>query len=155
MPETLAPEQILAALPYQRPFLFVDEIHEIDEQHILGSYTFREDEFFYPAHFPDQPLTPGVILIECMAQIGLVSLGMHLWQQEGHLSFEQPPAIAFTSTEAEFLRPVFPGDKVTVRAEKVYFRLGKLKVRARMDAPTGQAIARATLAGMMIPVHEK
>ena len=58
-PELL--DQILALLPQQRPFRYVDEILEVDEQRIVGRYTFREDEWFYAGHFPGRPVTPGVI----------------------------------------------------------------------------------------------
>ena len=45
---------------------------------LVGAYRFREDEFFYRGHFPGRPITPGVILIETMAQIGVVAFGMYL-----------------------------------------------------------------------------
>ncbi|MDQ3230519.1 MAG: hypothetical protein M3Q07_01770, partial [Pseudobdellovibrionaceae bacterium] len=63
--------RILALVPQQKPFRFVDRIIEVDEQRIVGQYQFREDEWFYRGHFPGNPVTPGVILVECMAQIGL------------------------------------------------------------------------------------
>ncbi len=61
---------IISKLPYKKPFLFVDEILQIDEDGCTGSYTFPEDSDFYKGHFKDHPVTPGVILTECMAQIG-------------------------------------------------------------------------------------
>jgi 3-hydroxyacyl-[acyl-carrier-protein] dehydratase len=61
--QPLTPAQLLDLLPQQRPFRFVDEIVEVDEQRIVGRYTFREDEWFYAGHFPGRPITPGVILL--------------------------------------------------------------------------------------------
>ncbi len=61
--------EILALVPQQEPFRFIDEIVSIDEEKIVGAYRFREDAFFYRGHFPGNPITPGVILIETMAQI--------------------------------------------------------------------------------------
>ena len=62
----LTADEVLAALPQQEPFRFVDEILEIDEEHIVGSYRFRPEADFYRGHFPGNPVTPGVILIESM-----------------------------------------------------------------------------------------
>ena len=71
-------EQIISKLPYQHPFLFVDELTDISENGITGSYTFKKDDYFYQGHFKDNPITPGVILTETMAQIGVVCLGIYL-----------------------------------------------------------------------------
>ncbi len=71
-------DRVLEWLPYSEPFLFVDGFDHIDENGASGHYTFRHDQSFYQGHFPGNPVTPGVILIETMAQIGLVGLGMYL-----------------------------------------------------------------------------
>jgi len=62
-------ENIISLLPYQSPFLFIDDLHKIDEEGIIGTYTFHETSFFYRGHFKNNPVTPGVILTETMAQI--------------------------------------------------------------------------------------
>jgi 3-hydroxyacyl-[acyl-carrier-protein] dehydratase len=72
------PEEIIRNLPYQKPFLFVDELLEVSENGVTGTYTFLEDAFFYEGHFKENPITPGVILTETMAQIGVVCLGIYL-----------------------------------------------------------------------------
>ena len=64
---------ILDSIPQQEPFRFIDEILELSEDHILAAYRFREDADFYRGHFPGNPVTPGVILIETMAQSGVVA----------------------------------------------------------------------------------
>ena len=55
---------LLELLPQQEPFRFVDEIVEVDEEHIVARYTFRPDADFYRGHFPGNPITPGVLLTE-------------------------------------------------------------------------------------------
>jgi 3-hydroxyacyl-[acyl-carrier-protein] dehydratase len=75
----LTPQQILAALPYSKPFLFVDELVSLSPNQAVGHYTYRPDEFFYAGHFVGKPVTPGVILLETMAQIGGVALGFIYW----------------------------------------------------------------------------
>ncbi len=92
---------IIALLPYQKPFLFVDGIDAISEEGVTGHYTFNKDEFFYKGHFKNNPITPGVILTECMAQIGLVCLGIYLLQDE--LKTSSKPQIALTVASNGFL----------------------------------------------------
>ena len=91
-------QEIISRLPYESPFLFVDELQEADENGIKGSYTFKNDEYFYQGHFKDNPITPGVILIETMAQIGLVSFGIFLVKDK----VDKIPPFAFTSSTKWF-----------------------------------------------------
>ncbi|WP_375325379.1 3-hydroxyacyl-ACP dehydratase FabZ family protein [Flagellimonas sp. GZD32] len=139
--------EIIALLPYQRPFLFVDDIDTITENNIMGHYTFREDEFFYEGHFKNNPVTPGVILTECMAQIGLVCLGIYL-MKDG-LKKSQKPQIALTSHQMDFYVPVSPGQKVHVHSEKEVFRFNKLKCNVKMLTEDGDLIARGLISGML------
>ena len=81
-------EEVLSLIPQQYPFRFIDGILEMDEEHIVGTYRFREDEYFYRGHFPSQPITPGVILIETMAQTGVVAFGIYQLIRQG-MSFDQ------------------------------------------------------------------
>src|SRR3970282_2969175 len=101
-------QEIIAQLPYSKPFLFVDEIIRIDENGVEGDYTFDENSDFYKGHFKDFPVTPGVILTEVMAQIGVVCLGIYLLTD----TFNKNMSIALTSNEIAFLKPVFPNEKV-------------------------------------------
>jgi 3-hydroxyacyl-[acyl-carrier-protein] dehydratase len=138
-------EQILALLPYAPPFLFVDELLSIDENGVTGTYIYNPDADFYKGHFKDYPVTPGVILTETMAQTGLVCLGIYLLED----AIDSTIAVALTSAETEFLKPVFPGEKVTVTSEKIYFRFGKLKCRTQMKNEKGETVCTATIAGML------
>lgn len=139
--------QIIELLPYQKPFLFVDGIDEVSDKDIQGHYTFKEDESFYEGHFKDSPLTPGVILTECMAQIGLVCLGIFILKDR--LQEHQKPQIAFTSYQMDFYLPVFPGQKVTVQSEKEVFRFNKLRCKVKMKTEEGELIARGKMSGMI------
>jgi len=136
---------IIAQLPYSEPFLFVDELLQADENGITGTYTFKESLDFYKGHFKDNPVTPGVILTETMAQIGMVCLGIFLLGND----LGQNTVIAFTSADMEFLKPVYPNEKVTVTSEKLFFRFGKLKCKAVMKNEAGQEVCRGVLAGMI------
>jgi len=135
---------ILSKLPYQIPFLFVDELLQIDENGTIGTFTFDEKLEFYKGHFKENPITPGVILIETMAQIGLVCLGIYLTLND------DVSQIAFSSSEVEFLKLVYPNEKVTVISEKVYFRFGKLKCNVRMFNSKNEEVCSGTLSGIIV-----
>ncbi|MBG6061964.1 3-hydroxyacyl-[acyl-carrier-protein] dehydratase [Flavobacterium sp. CG_9.1] len=143
-------QEIIAKLPYSKPFLFVDEILHINENGVEGTYYFDENLDFYKGHFKDNPITPGVILTEVMAQIGLVCLGIFLLDD----SFNKATSIALTSSEIEFLKPVFPTERVTVISEKIYFRFGKLKCKVIMKNEKGEEVCTGTIAGIMVSKSE-
>ena len=139
-------EEIISKLPYSKPFLFVDEIIRIDENGVEGSYTFDENSYFYKGHFKDNPITPGVILTEVMAQIGVVCLGIFLLND----SIKKEASIALTSTNINFLKVVFANEKVTVVSEKIYFRFGKLKCKLIMKNKKEEVVCRGEIAGMIV-----
>lgn len=140
-------KEILLKLPYTEPFLFVDEIEEVSEEGIRGNYTFKKNCAFYDGHFKNNPVTPGVLLIECMAQIGLVGLGIFLTSE---LSISEN-SIAMSDVQMDFYLPVLPGEKVSVVSEKVYFRFNKLKCKVAMKNPKGELVCKGTISGMIIP----
>jgi 3-hydroxyacyl-[acyl-carrier-protein] dehydratase len=139
-------KEIISKLPYSKPFLFVDEIINIDENGVEGVYTFDENLEFYKGHFKGNPVTPGVILTEVMAQIGLVCLGLFLLKEKINSNI----AIALTSIDIEFLKPVYPKEKVTVISEKIYFRFGKLKCKVSMKNERDEVVCSGTIAGMIV-----
>ena len=53
-------EKIISLLPYTQPFLFVDTLEQVEENGIVGSYTYPSDAYFYEGHFINHPITPGV-----------------------------------------------------------------------------------------------
>ena len=138
--------EILAKLPYSPPFLFVDDLVSVNENGVTGSFTFKEDLDFYKGHFKNNPITPGVILTETMAQIGLVCLGIFLVGKD----LSENSQIGLTSTEIEYLKPVFPGEKVTVISEKIYFRFNKLKCKVKMLNEKSEIVCEGTIAGIIM-----
>lgn len=140
-------QDIIALLPYQHPFLFVDNIDTISEDGVTGYYTFKSDAAFYKGHFKNNPITPGVLLTECMAQIGLVCLGIFLLRDK--LNIKTPPQIALTSHQMDFYKPVFPNEKVTVISERLVFRFHKLKCKVKMQNEKGELVARGLISGML------
>jgi len=139
--------EIISLLPYQKPFLFVDALTSISTHGITGHYTFKKTESFYKGHFKDNPITPGVILTETMAQIGLVCLGVYMLKKsvlEGN-----KPKIALTRSEIDFFLPVFPGEKVTVVSEREVFRFNKLKCKVTLHNSKNELVCRGKISGMI------
>ena len=137
--------EILQKLPYSIPFLFVDELLCVSENGATGIFTYKENLAFYEGHFKSNPITPGVILTETMAQIGLVCLGIFLMQNDD----QNESQLGLTSTEVEFLKPVFPGEKVTVISEKIYFRFNKLKCKVKMLNEKSETVCEGIIAGII------
>ncbi len=157
-------QYILDHLPYKSSFRFVDEISHLDKDRVVGHYTLKADAFFYEDHFPGNPVTPGAIVTEIMAQIGLVVLGIYLVvgpeeaARAGTASDASsdiasgsgdPVFPLFTSVDISFNKIVLPGQKITVISQKEYFRFGKLKCRVEMLDAAGDRIAKGVFSGIV------
>ena len=140
-------ETIIQLLPYQAPFLFVEELTYISENRSEGYYTFKNDEYFYQGHFKDKPITPGVILTEVMAQIGVVCLGIYLLKN--NFSEIKKPQIALTSNQVDFFLPVKPKERVKVVSEKIYFRFNKLKCKVQLFNSKNELVCKGMISGML------
>lgn len=138
--------QVLSWLPYSAPFLFVDELEELTETRVVGYYRFGEDLSFYKGHFKDHPVTPGVILTECMAQIGVVCMGIYILREQ--IAGGQQPGVALSSQQVDYFLPVYPGEQVKVTAEREYFRFGKLKCKVEMHNEADELVCKGVMAGM-------
>ncbi len=147
----LHPSEILELLPQQEPFRFVDEILEVDQDHIVARYRYRPEADFYRGHFPGNPVTPGVILLETVAQVGVVALGIYLVAQAGGREAVERTLALFADAEVEFSGVVRPGDRVTVRATKKFYRRGKIRSEAEMILDDGTIVCSATISGMGVP----
>ncbi len=144
--------EILKYLPYKSSFLFVDNISALDDNGVTGDYTLRSDAFFYEDHFPGNPVTPGVIITEIMAQIGLVVLGIHLMVssvQEDGATMDKDSFPLLTSTNVEFFKMVLPEEKVIVTSKKQYFRFGKLKCLVEMQNSNDELVAKGVFSGII------
>ena len=149
-PITLKSHEIIEKLPYTKPFLFVDGIDNVTDTHIEGHCTFPADSFFYKGHFVGYPVTPGVILTECMAQIGLGCLGINILASKDY-DLKVNAMVAMAESHVQFMAPVFPDEKVTVISDLQYFRLNKLKCKVNLFRENGDKACAGTLSGMLIP----
>ena len=125
----------------------MDELTKITDNGVTGNYTFKESEYFYRGHFKDYPVTPGVILTEVMAQIGVVCLGIYLLREK-FLDVKKPK-IALTSHNIDFFLPVKPKQRVNVVSEKIYFRFNKLKCKVELFNEKNQLVCKGYISGML------
>src|SRR2546427_3665563 len=146
--EAMTPAAVLDAMPHRPPFRFVDEIIELDEDHIVAACRFRADADFYRGHFPGNPITPGVLLLEAMAQAGVVAHGIYLL---GRAAGRPPELTLFTDATLEFTRIVRPGQRVLVHGRKLLFRRRLLRSAVEMTLEDGAAVWPRALSGMGVP----
>ena len=144
----LTAEEVLDLIPQQPPFRFIDRLVELSESTAVGEYTFRVDENFYQGHFPGNPVTPGVILVETMCQTGLVAMGIYLLGLELPREEVAKTITLFTDAEVEFARVVPPEATVRVTAEKLFWRRRKLRSNVTLTLADGTYVAGGTVSGM-------
>jgi len=129
--QTLDINDIFGILPHRYPFLLIDRVIEIQrKQRIVAIKNVTINEPFFTGHFPSQPIMPGVLICEAIAQAGGALLLTEVEDRNGKL-------IMFTGIEkAKFRRPVLPGDQLRIEVEVLGWRAG-----ARMTAVRMQGIA--------------
>ena len=99
-------------IPYDEPFLFVDEAEIISENEIEGSFQTKSDDYYFKGHFVDFPIMPGVLIVEAMAQLSTILLRKKNGGNHKNYHF-----LAYEIKSIQFYKPIFPGDKITLKAE--------------------------------------
>lgn len=112
-------QSVLDRIPHQAPFRFIDGLDWVSASGCQGHFTFLSTADYYKGHYPNFPITPGVLLTECMVQIGVLPLAIHLMDDK---SEEGLPML--TAQEVEFIRPLLPPQRATVKGKLIYFRRG-------------------------------
>ncbi len=105
-------EEIKKIIPYQEPFLFVDGIEEMGENNISGFYQTSKEDYYFKGHFVDFKIMPGVLIVEAMAQLSTILLRKKIGQNHKNFHF-----LAYDVRSCQFFKPIFPGDKITLKAE--------------------------------------
>ncbi len=106
-------DAIKAAIPHREPFLLIDEIVEQEENRIVCRKTFTGDEFWYAGHYPQFPITPGVLLCEAAMQAGAVLLSKLVATDPGAVP------VATRANNVQFKKMVLPGDTVLIETQLV------------------------------------
>jgi len=108
----LTKQQIKNIIPYQEPFLFVDGVEEITENTISGFYQTAPEDYYFKGHFVDFKIMPGVLVVEALAQLSTILLRKKIVENHKDYHF-----LAFDVRSVQFLKPIFPGDKIALKAE--------------------------------------
>lgn len=136
-------EAIRDILPHRYPFLLVDRIVEMEEERIVGIKNVTVNEPFFPGHFPDFPVMPGVLIIESMAQVAGVLVLKSIPDRHSKL------VLLASVEEAKFRRPVRPGDqlRIEMRMERRKATVVKMRGEATVDgAVVAEAVVMCKLA---------
>lgn len=139
--------EIIEMLPFSHPYLFVEELFYVNNEGACGTFTYHENLEFFKGHFKNNPIVPGSILTETMAQIGLVCLAIYLTAEKEHLKDSLSVA---TSYNINFFKPVLPNEKVIVTSKLIYFRFGKLKANVQMVDKDNSKICEGILSGIIL-----
>ena len=111
-------EEIIQILPHRYPFLLVDKIIELElNKRVVGVKNVTINEPFFEGHFPDNPIMPGVLLVEAMAQTGGILARLSIAHNGEH---NANAGVFFLSIDkVKFRKPVGPGDQLVLEIEPV------------------------------------
>jgi beta-hydroxyacyl-ACP dehydratase FabZ len=130
-------QDIIRILPHRYPFLFVDRIIELElNKRVVGIKNVTINEPFFQGHFPGNPIMPGVLIVEAMAQVGGVLARLSI---PGLLEDQNRQAVYFLSMDkVKFRKPVLPGDQIV-------FELEALRTGSRIWKMAGKALVKDNL----------
>ena len=131
LPMEMDRDQIMALLPHRYPFLLVDRVVEIEQgSHAIGLKNVTINDNFFPGHFPQRPIMPGVLMVEAMAQVG----GLIMLDPEAAGEGGTQQEFFFAGIDGvKFRRPVVPGDQLVMKVvlTKMNKRFGIAKMKGQ------------------------
>ncbi len=103
----LGSNEIKKLIPHRSPFLFIDECEILERgKRGIASRVFKDDEYFFQGHFPDNPIVPGVIIVEALAQTAGIIVSESLTE------YDKKSVLFMSVNKAKFRKPVIPNDKI-------------------------------------------
>lgn len=131
-------KEIMEVIPHRPPFLLIDKIIEVEEgKKVVAQKCVTMNEPFFVGHFPGEPVMPGVLIIEALAQAGAYAI-LSLEENKGKIAFFG------AIKDAKFKRVVKPGDVLTLTTEIIKMR-GPIGVGSAVATVDGEVCATATL----------
>jgi 3-hydroxyacyl-[acyl-carrier-protein] dehydratase len=107
-------EDIKKLIPHRKPFLFIEELRVIERGKIGESFrTFEETEYFFQGHFPNNPIVPGVVIVEAMAQTAGAVVSENL------INNDDQSVLFMSINKAKFRKPVLPNYKIIFYVELI------------------------------------
>lgn len=142
-------KEIQSIIPHRYPMLLIDRVIEIEPlKRIVAIKNVTMNESVFEGHFPGEPVYPGVMIIEAMAQAGAVLLFREVPDRESKLLY-------FTSIEeAKFRRPVVPGDQLRLEVSVIKYKMGYAKLRAEAYVD-GQLVTEAVISSALADKNKK
>jgi len=128
-------EEIKSIIPHRPPFLFVDEVIDISNNSIRAKRTIHPDEYFFTGHFPSEPIMPGVLIVEAIAQAGAILI---MRKYQGAIP------LFMGIDKARFRRIVRPGDIITLKVELLQERGTVVKMSGIAEVDD-QTVCEATI----------
>ncbi len=127
--ENLTNKDILELLPHREPFLFIDKVVSIESGCITALKHINKNEEYFKGHFPGNPLVPGVLIVESMAQASGIACVVYLDRQKGIA--KKDPGMYFLSriSDIKFKYQVLPGDTLVIRSEVIQHFASFFKVQ--------------------------
>jgi 3-hydroxyacyl-[acyl-carrier-protein] dehydratase len=142
--------EILSRLPHRYPFLLVDRaVDYVASTSIRGIKCVTINEPYFPGHFPHEPVMPGVLQIEAMAQTGAVLMSKSL-----DVDVTKNTILFMSVDNARFRRPVRPGDVLEMPVEVLFARRNIFKFRGRAEV-NGELASEAEFAAMKVEIEGK
>ena len=134
----LGKEEIKKIIPQREPFLMIDEVEEYIPGESCTAYkNVREDEYYFKGHFPGNPIMPGVLMIESLAQTGAVAI-LSLEENKGR------NALFGGVDNLKFKKQVVPGDRLKLEV-KIIKRKGPIGVGEAIATVDGKIAAKGEL----------
>ena len=145
----IEPQEVLKRLPHRYPFLLVDRAVEyIAETSIRGIKCVTYNEPYFPGHFPQEPVMPGVLQIEAMAQTGALLMSKSL-----EVDVTKNSILFMSVDNARFRRPVRPGDVLEMPVKVLFYRRNIFKFSGRAEV-NGELAAECEFAAMKVELNQ-
>jgi len=141
-------DQIKSIIPHREPFLLLDEIIDgIPGENVTAVKNVSKDDDFFKGHFPDNPIMPGVLILECMAQ---ASCFLQFNTVENPATKMMMLSVV---NQAKFIKKVVPGNKLIIYVELVKYRLRTARIRGHASV-NNEIVSKADFMATVVDKDE-